>query len=54
MGMPLIVVLRDNEVEGAIVGAIVDRVRGDRADHVDAFRARGRDCGCEVLLVLGT
>ena len=35
----LVVVLGDDQVEGAVVGAVEDGVGGDRALHVDAFGA---------------
>jgi hypothetical protein len=35
--MALVVILRDDEIEGAVIGARIDRVGGNRAENVDAL-----------------
>ena len=52
--VPLIVILGDDEVEGAAVGAVKNGVWRDRAVHVDTFRAGLRDGGRDLRLVLVT
>ena len=39
----LVVILRDDQIEGAVIGAVEDRVGRNRPDDVDPLRARQRD-----------
>ena len=46
-------VLRHDQVEAALIGAVIDRVRRDRPGDVDPLGPRRRDPGGDLLVVLG-
>ena len=50
----LVVVLRDDEVEGAVVSSVVECIGRNRPDHVDPLRPGGSDGGREIVVVLGS
>ncbi|MNY64792.1 hypothetical protein D3C86_2019570 [compost metagenome] len=51
--MALIVILRDNQIESARIGAVKHGIGGDRPVYLDAFSARGGNRWRNLVVILG-
>ena len=48
----LVVILRDHQIESAIVGAMINGVGGHRSNYIDALLAGALDGGRDELVIL--